>query len=214
MTSAGADGEARRRPGRPRLDADDQILSAALELLAEVGFPRLTVAAIAERAGVSKPAVYRRWSDKAEVVAAAIANSHRDRPHPVGDLRADLVAELHDVRETYERTVPMAMVGTLLAEEPHHPELIEAWRRWVVQPRRERIAEIVTRAVDAGELPPETDAPLVASMLIGALYGAYTQELTLDDDWEQRVVAILLEGARHHASVSSPRPEPRSAGGA
>ncbi|MEV5384448.1 TetR/AcrR family transcriptional regulator [Streptomyces sp. NPDC052721] len=203
MISARADGGSRRRPGRPRLDADDQILSAALELLAEVGFPRLTIAAIAERAGVSKPAVYRRWSDKAEVVAAAIANSHRNRPDPVGDLRRDLVAELHDVRQTYERTVPMAMVGTLLAEEPHHPELIAAWRRWVVQPRRERIAAIITRAMDAGELPPETDAPLLASMLIGALYGAYTQQLALDADWEERVVTTLLDGARHHTPMPS-----------
>ncbi|SED63430.1 TetR/AcrR family transcriptional regulator [Streptomyces melanosporofaciens] len=204
MTRARAAGGSPRRPGRPRLDADEQILSAALALLAEEGFQRLTIAAIADRAGVSKPAIYRRWSGKAEVVAAAIANSHRDRPDPVGDLRQDLAAELHDVRITYERTVPMAMVGTLLAEERHHPELIAAWRRWVVEPRRERIASIITRAVDDGELSPDTDAPLMASMLIGAFYGGYTQNLALDDGWEQRVVTTLLDGARRHASVPSP----------
>ncbi|CDR13158.1 TetR/AcrR family transcriptional regulator [Streptomyces iranensis] len=204
MTRARAAGGSRRRPGRPRLDADEQILSAALALLAEEGFQRLTIAAVADRAGVSKPAIYRRWSGKAEVVAAAIANSHRDRPDPVGDLRQDLAAELHDVRITYERTVPIAMVGTLLAEERHHPELIAAWRRWVVEPRRERIAAIITRAVDDGELSPETDAPLMASMLIGAFYGGYTQNLAMDDGWEWRVVTTLLDGARPHASTPSP----------
>ncbi|MFE9629024.1 TetR/AcrR family transcriptional regulator [Streptomyces sp. NPDC006527] len=191
------DGERRgkRRAGRPRLDADPQIFASALSLLAEVGFPRLTMGAIAERAGVSKPAIYRRWSDKADLVAAAIAHTHRDRPAPTGDLRSDLVAELRDVRATYENVVPMAMVGTLLAEERHHPELIEAWRRWVVGPRRGRVAGIITRAIDDGSLPEDTDPPFLAALLVGAYYGAYTQALPLGADWEATVVDTILDGA-------------------
>jgi AcrR family transcriptional regulator len=198
MTSARTDGPARepRRAGRPRLDADPQIFEAALSLLAEQGFTRLTMGGIAERAGLSKPAVYRRWTGKADLVAAAIAHSHRNRPAPTGELRADLLAELRDVRQTYETTVPMAMIGTLLAEESHHPELIDAWRRWVVAPRRSRVEEIVRRAVEAGELPGGTDPGLLATILVGAFYGAYTQGGTLREDWETGIVDTLLNGAR------------------
>jgi AcrR family transcriptional regulator len=198
MTSARTDGKTRapRRAGRPRLDADPQIFDAALSLLAEQGFSRLTMGGIAERAGLSKPAVYRRWAGKADLVAAAIAHSHRNRPAPTGQLRADLLAELRDVRATYETTVPMAMIGTLLAEESHHPELIDAWRRWVVAPRRGRVEEIVRRGVETGELPAGTDPGLLATMLVGAYYGAYTQGDPLPRDWENGVVSTLLDGAR------------------
>src|ERR1700754_1960229 len=132
-------GEERGR-GRPRDNSDPRILDAALALLAEEGFQRMSIEGIAKRAGVSRPAVYRRWEGKAGVVAEAIARSHRDRPAPTGDLRADLLAELRDVRRTYDTVVPMAMIGTLMAEEDRHPELIAAWRRQVVGPRRERVA--------------------------------------------------------------------------
>ena len=60
------------RNGRPR-DAriDDAVLGAVADLLLEVGYADLTVAAVAERAGTSRPAVYRRWPTKAELVLAA-----------------------------------------------------------------------------------------------------------------------------------------------
>jgi AcrR family transcriptional regulator len=199
MTSAPKSASPRRpaRPaGRPRLDADARIFAAALSLLGEQGFQRLTIGAIAEQAGVSKPAIYRRWSGKAELVAAAIAHSHRNRPEPTGDLRKDLLAELRDVRETYDTTVPMAMVGTLLAEEHHHPELIDAWRRGVVGPRRARIVGIIDKGIRDGELPAGTDVQLLAAMLVGSLYGAYTQGLDLAEGWAERVVDTLLDGVR------------------
>src|SRR3954454_23454999 len=59
--------------GRPRDPARGaRILEAAVALIAELGYDRATVEAIAERAGVGKPTIYRRWSGKAEIVAAAI----------------------------------------------------------------------------------------------------------------------------------------------
>src|SRR5271169_179483 len=57
------------RPRDPRIDAS--ILRAAAELLVEIGYSNVTMAAVAERAGTTKTALYRRWSSKAELVHEA-----------------------------------------------------------------------------------------------------------------------------------------------
>lgn len=190
-----ADPGSKPQRGRPRDNSDPRILEAALELLVTDGFQGMTFEAIAKRARVSRPAIYRRWSDKAALVAEAIARTHRDRPAPTGDLRTDLLAELSDVRRTYANVVPMAMIGTLLAEEDRHPELIEAWRQQVVEPRRERVAGIVRDAISEGRLPASVDPETVSHVLIGAFYGAYTQGSKIDDAWDERVVDLVLSGA-------------------
>ncbi len=57
------------RPRDPRIDA--AILRATADLLVEIGYANLTMAAVAERAGTTKTALYRRWSSKAELVHEA-----------------------------------------------------------------------------------------------------------------------------------------------
>ncbi|MEH1867580.1 MAG: helix-turn-helix domain-containing protein [Nostoc sp.] len=60
-------------PGRPRnLQSHQAILQASLELLSEVGYERTSIDAIAVRAGVSKPTIYRRYKGKEELIASAI----------------------------------------------------------------------------------------------------------------------------------------------
>jgi AcrR family transcriptional regulator len=178
--------------GRPRVIAESQILEATLELLGEQGFDLMSMADVASRSGVSKPSIYRRWSNKVELVAAAIAYTHRDSPSPRGELRADLIAELADVRNLYERVPAMGMLGSLLAQENRHPELIKVWQTQVVDIRRARIRTIIRRAIDAGQLIGSTDADLLSSVLIGAYYGTYIAGGTYGPEWEARVVDLLL----------------------
>ena len=67
------------------------MLDAAAELLAEVGYADLTVAAIADRAGTSRPAVYRRWPTKAHLVhEAAFRDSVTREPARTGVLDTDI----------------------------------------------------------------------------------------------------------------------------
>src|ERR1700742_756538 len=84
--------------GRPRdPQRREAILRAAITLVAEVGYDRMTVEALAARAGVSKPTIYRRWpGGKPEIVADAIRSKHADGDHTpdTGSLRGDLLAFL------------------------------------------------------------------------------------------------------------------------
>ena len=85
-----------RRAGRPRSPALDRaILDAAVHLLSTQGYARMSMDAVAARAGVSKATIYLRYAGKADLATAAIAHLRETgRPEPTGDLRADLLAQL------------------------------------------------------------------------------------------------------------------------
>lgn len=92
--------------GRPRKEgADEEILAGARALLAEVGYATLTVDAVAERVGVAKTTVYRRWPTKRELIAAALTASASSAP----DL-ASLYAQLAETLRGTEPEVVLAVV--------------------------------------------------------------------------------------------------------
>ncbi|MFC6342817.1 helix-turn-helix domain-containing protein, partial [Nocardioides hankookensis] len=82
-------------PGRPRdRRIDRAVLAATAELLVEVGYADLTIAAVAERARTTKPAIYRRWRSKAHLVheAAFPTDAERVQVPSTGALDTDLRA--------------------------------------------------------------------------------------------------------------------------
>src|SRR5581483_9265964 len=92
-----------KKLGRPRsAEVDRAILDAALELLVEHGYGGVSMEAIATRAGVGKAAIYRRWSNKAELVVDALREAGcATMPMPdTGDVRADLIAMLSALQDS------------------------------------------------------------------------------------------------------------------
>jgi AcrR family transcriptional regulator len=188
-TSAG------RPRGRPRSAAvEELVFEATLALLTVDGYQGMSMDKVAAAAGVSKPTIYRRWPSKADLAAAAIAHTHRDWPEHSGDPRANLVAELEDVRETYRHWNNMGMVGTLLAEEQRHPELIEAWRARIARPRRKRVRQILQRAVADGLVRAEVDLDAATHLIVGAFYAKYTVGDAFDPGWADEIVGTVWRG--------------------
>jgi len=142
-------------PGRPRDPRrDEAIRDAALALLAEVGYERTTVDAIAAAAGVSKPTIYRRWAGKHHLVADAI------RLHPysratapdTGNLRGDLIAAVRQsaAHQLESAHLSAGLTGRLRESE----ELADLIREHAVEAVRRRFLALRDRAVARGELPP------------------------------------------------------------
>ena len=185
-----------RLPGRPRCPAVDQaILQATLVQLATSGYARMSIDAIAEQAGTTKPTIYRRWPGKAELAVAALARFQMvDAPRPTGVLRADLVAALEDFQSKLLRPNGMAMIGTILAEERHTPGLIDAFRTHIVAPRRAGIRSILEAARQRGELDTSADLDAAVNMLVGAFYARYLTGEPIPRDWPSRLVDTLLAG--------------------
>ncbi|MEV2268536.1 TetR/AcrR family transcriptional regulator [Nonomuraea africana] len=169
--------------GRPRDPAvEARVLEATLELLAEVGYQQASIDAIARRAGVSRPAVYRRWRSKADIVAQALfGQSERTAPRVSGDLRRDLRAWVDAVVARFGRPeVVQAFLG-LMADLPDK-------RRFGLELVRPRRAHLAGTLAQPG-VRPGVDQQVFLEMLVGAVFlrvatgrdvsdPAYADELT------------------------------------
>ena len=153
----------------------------------EVGYARLTMEGVAAAAGVSKPTLYLRYSGKAELVVAAHERVRLEQaPAPTGDLRADLVAQLRHLQETFAR-LGMSVIGVCLAEEESLPDLIAGLRTRSLEPGRAILRGAMQAAVARGELPPDADVETAIETAVGAYYARYLAGQPFDDAWAERV---------------------------
>ena len=155
--------------GRP-MDAtrDTDILDAALDILAEEGYERMTIDMVAARAKAGKATLYRRWPSKTELVIDAVAcmkNSTIDYGNlpDTGTLRGDLVALIKpmSINDSEKKLKVMAGLVSLIAR---NPELADVVRQVIVLPRLELNLFIMRRAVERGEVPADTDIHTLASV--------------------------------------------------
>jgi AcrR family transcriptional regulator len=164
--------EATRSPGRPRsAEADDAIVQATLELLAEVGYRALTVEQVRGRSGVGKATIYRRYANKDDLVRAAIAHLHHDLPVPedTGSLAGDLGQVLWAAVGAAEETGAAHVVPRLLAESAHDPELQRLFYDNLVAPRRKVLRMLFERGIERGEVRPDTDLDITMDLLVGSI---------------------------------------------
>ena len=173
-----------RSPGRPRDPRrDEAIRDATLALLAEVGYDRMSVDAIAAAAGVSKPTIYRRWAGKQELVADAIRlHPHQQAPTAdTGSLRGDLLAA---VRQFAEQQLESAQVaGGLASRLRESPQLAELIREHAVETVRGRFALVLERAVARGELPADPPVtPLFSDVAPSLIYARALMSLEPIDE--------------------------------
>ena len=198
--AAGADaGEARR--GRPRSEeADQAILDAALELLVSDGYQGMTMEGIAQRAGVGKATVYRRFADKAEVLTEAV-RGHGCVSVPMidtGDLRADLLAYLTGMARALSG-VDGPIMAAVATEKARHPDLHREFERVFVVERRRFLRHIVSAAVQRGDLPASTDVELLALAGPALMWQQLTMEASPEQLLElpERIVAQFLPRLDH-----------------
>jgi AcrR family transcriptional regulator len=196
--AAPADVAPARRPGRPRSAAlDAAILDAALRLLSTEGYARMSMDGLAAEAGVSKATIYLRYRSKADLATAALAHLRQaGSPRPTGDLRADLVAQLRQLRTNAERVSAMPLVGTCLMEEQHTPELLPLFRERTLQPRRGLLREMLVAARERGEIGPGADLEAAIDLFMGAYQSHYLSGDPFPDEWEERIVDILMRALR------------------
>jgi AcrR family transcriptional regulator len=181
----------RRPPGRPRNEeADREIIAATLRLLPLQGYDRLSVEAVAAEAEVTRATIYRRYPSKAELVCAALSAFPDDAT--VGDLadvRAYLVTLMEIFRTGIQACDGVAICSSLYLNREQHPEMLEEFRRAVVDPRMDRMRDVLVAAAAAGHVRKGIDVEMIVTMLFGAGIQRVLTGGTLDDAWPERVVA-------------------------
>lgn len=177
------------RPRDPRVDR--AIVDEARELLSEVGYGAMTLDAVAVRAGTSMPALRRRYASKPDLVMAVVMSlRNAEIPAPTDDPRTDARAILNDLNRALLTRSAMTIVGSLLAEQNNHPELLAHFSQHVVSTRRNALRDALQRGVSAGQLHV-TDLEAATSMLCGSLYGQYLTPEGLSENWADRAIALL-----------------------
>lgn len=180
-------------PGRPRDPSlDIAILDAAENQLLERGYGGMSIESVARAAGTTVPSLRRRYRDKPALVGAVI-DSMRIAPltDDDGAPRERALAILENFRYNLSRPHSMAMLGSLLAEEDRHPELIGRFRDRLVTPRRTMLAAALASGVQAGELAAQIDLDATVSLLIGSFYAIYVSRGRVPKDWPERVLCEL-----------------------
>ncbi len=178
-----------RAAGRP-LDenVDAAILETAWRLLLVEGYARMSLARVAQEARVGRPAIYRRYKDKSELVAAVLADKQaRNAPIDTGSARGDLVAHLEFAR----RRFAIELAGTMIVEGRKHPELLEGFRRGMLQPRMGDIIAALERGKERGEVRKDLDAEVAVHALMGAFMYHRIAEGQPKKGWSEHVVGTL-----------------------
>ncbi|WP_433250539.1 TetR/AcrR family transcriptional regulator [Streptosporangium sp. CA-135522] len=181
--------------GRPRDPGNDaSILEAALDLLIERGAGGTSIEAVAQRAGVAKLTVYRRWRSKEDLLAAAL--EHARNP----DMDAPVVAQSIDELVTFiagllSRPRFRALMARVVGASVDYPKLVAAYTERYLRPRLDAMAEVARQAIDAGRFPPDTEPSAVQDILsspIGFVLLQHEEEVTAAQI--ERRLRILL----HH----------------
>jgi AcrR family transcriptional regulator len=199
---------ARAAVGRPRsTEADDAIAHAALALLAESGFDGVTVEAVAQRAGVARSTVYRRYPGKPELLVSVLQHACGatfDDPD-TGSVVTDLVAVADALHHSLGTTDLGRALPAVIAAAAVHPEVAAAHRTFVSGRRRVALAS-VRRGIERGELDPEVEPDTVVDLVVGPVFHRhFVSRRPVTDAWIHEIVARAVRGC---APVASPPGRP------
>ncbi|QHC66408.1 TetR family transcriptional regulator [Rathayibacter sp. VKM Ac-2759] len=187
--------DAPSRPGRRRDPSRDvEILTAALDVLAETGYDGMTIDMVAARARAGKATLYRRWDSKAELVVEALAcmkgaDLTESALPDTGTLRGDLVA-LIKPRTMEDAERKLQIMAGVVAMVSKSPELSDAVRAAIVEPRARANGFLLRRAIARGEIGEDIDVELIA--LITPAMVAY-RVLLLREPVERAYLVSLID---------------------
>ncbi|MFP3987823.1 TetR/AcrR family transcriptional regulator, partial [Streptomyces sp. E11-3] len=192
------------RTGRPRrADADAAILEATRDALVELGWSKLTMGDVATRAKVAKTTLYRRWTNKSELVVDAVALLFDELTLPDrGSLAADVESVVLQFAALLERPETKTALMAVVAESTHDAALRTRIRSSIVDRQKRLVLEGRTRAQARGELPTESDpataartSDLIFDVIAGAVvHRALVSSEPIDEAWARDFTQLILVG--------------------
>jgi AcrR family transcriptional regulator len=190
--------------GRPRSpEADTAILEATRTALVELGWSKLTMGDVATRAGVAKTTLYRRWTNKNELVVDAVAVLFDELQLPdCGSLQADVEAVVLQFAALLERPEAKTALMAVVAESTRDDALRSRIRSAIVDRQKRLVLQGQARAQARGELPYEKDpdaaarnADLIFDVIAGAVvHRALVSAEPVDEAWARAFTLLLVSG--------------------
>lgn len=182
------------RRGRPRVEGLDQtLLDVTLEFAGEVGLHGMSMDELAQRAGVSKATIYRRWPSKERLVLEALNQAMR--PFDLidtGSLRGDLDDYLGELARRMATGRASDVLPDLIAASVRDPNLRASLDEYI-RHRRQPLQSILVRGLERGELAVDTDVEVLIDALIGPfVYRRLLSHDPLDAAFVERLLRTVL----------------------
>jgi AcrR family transcriptional regulator len=185
--------------GRPRSEkARKAIMDAAADLLIARGLSAVSMDAVAERAGVSKATIYRWWPTKESLALDALFTEWtavEPGPRDTGTLRGDLLALLRPWARLATSKPYGRVIAALITQAQTDPAFAAEYLQRFVEPRRDQARAIFRRAIDRGEITPDTKIEVALDLLYGPIYHRLLHgHAPLNDRFVRDVVDLALAG--------------------
>ncbi|MFV9672238.1 MAG: TetR/AcrR family transcriptional regulator C-terminal ligand-binding domain-containing protein [Acidimicrobiia bacterium] len=186
-----------KRPGGRTARVREAVFAAALAELAESGWGSLSVERIADRSGVHKTTIYRRWGTADEVVLdALLERGGEEIPVPdTGDVVGDLIVLGRSVATSISDPIGRSVAAGAIAapDSSSIRALVDAF--W--SERFEQAGAIVTRGIERGQLPSEAEASgLIEDLAARIWFRVMVSRLPVTDLWLARLVDSIVETSR------------------
>ena len=170
------------------------IRNAVMQELADVGYGRLSIEAVARRAGVGKTAIYRRWNNKLEMVLEIVSDvAGRAVPLPdTGSLAGDLRLLMMIVSKALQHRIASQIIPDLMAEASRNPQIADTLQRALRTHQQAVGDKLVGQAVARGELPPGADPEMAVDLILGPLYWRLAVARTpIDENYLDQLTAAV-----------------------
>jgi AcrR family transcriptional regulator len=191
-------------------DREAAICQAVVELLNEISYESVTMDAVAARAKASKATIYRRWSNKGELVVEALQGMvlARDLPLPdTGSLRDDIIARIdQQMKDPVLASVNTAALKVLVYAASSEPELAKEMRTSIRDSQLAAWQTLLHRAHARGELQQEVDPDLMFEVIQGQFCARTGVEAgAVDDGYVEHVVDNVMMPVILHAGSAISR---------
>lgn len=176
-----------------------RVLTVAKRHLSRDGYEGMSISAVAQEAGTTRQALYRRWPTKADLAAAVIGSIEdpgavsAPQPEPF----AALVEELTDFVRGVSMPGRMSLVGAML-QETADAGVVARYQSRVIAPRRARIMGILREAQRLNLIDRDADLEIAVAMCTGSWYGRALAGDTPPPDWPQRATAMVWRAVGGH----------------
>lgn len=171
------------------------VLEATRELLAQSGFGSLTIERVADRSGVAKTTIYRRYRSRNDLALAVLLDMLGDvstQPY-AQDTRTELTRLVDRTVDLMSNTLLGRIMQGLVSEVAADVELARTYRERVVSQRVEEVTALVERGIALGELRDGLDPELVTDLLLGPIYyRLFLSGSSMDEGFGGRLVAALF----------------------
>lgn len=175
----------------PRIERSRRVvLTAALDLLGEIGYGGLTIEGVAARAGVGKSTIYRHWPGKLELVEDAVRTLKTGIAIPTdGSVRDRVVALLRQVAANLADSTWSRCLPAIVDAAERDPEVLAIHRRITCE-RRQLLVDLLAEGVATGEVRPGLDLHLLSECLVGPIV---VRRLLFHEPFDPALVPLLVD---------------------